>query len=191
MSPKRSPHDLFDRLYKCISLPTESAKKLKDIRRAVYDELAPETAIEQFIVREIVMVMVDVERHHRFRAAILRSAFLPALQNLLEPTSPFAGAITDPIVHCYFTSADARKDVESRLAGVGLRGSDIEAEAFRIRFHVLESLQKQLAADETRLRLLLRSLQQFRDQSATKAVVAPSISPVAVSETSIHQGAPR
>jgi len=162
MHPKPVCDELFDHLFKQVLLPSESRKQFKSIRTMVYEELAPQTAIEHFIVREVVLVMHDLERLHRFRTGVLNNAFLSALQNLIEPTSPFAGLITDPLVQKYFSSVEARKNIEDRLASLGLKTPDIEAEAFRIRAEPLESINKQLACNESRLRTLLRSLRKNR-----------------------------
>jgi hypothetical protein len=162
MHPKPVRDESFDRLFKQVLLPSESRKQFKSIRTMVYEELAPRTPIEHFLVREVVLVMHDLERLHRFRTGVLNNAFLSALQNLIEPTSPFAGLITDPLVQNYFSSVEARKNIEDRLASLGLKTPDIEAEAFRIRAEPLESINKQLACNESRLRTLLRSLQKNR-----------------------------
>jgi hypothetical protein len=186
MTSNSATDDPFESAFKTTLLRSESPRSFNQVRDFVYQQLAPQTPLDYFLARQITFAMLDVERNQRLRIAILNNAFLPALQNLLEPTAEIP-VMTDLLVRGYFTNAEDRKKVLEKLAAVGLTETDVEAEAFRIRSREIESISNLLAAAERRLQKLSRSFKKHRRRSsiATPDVPAPIDAKLGTHEPSI------
>ncbi|MBR1152809.1 hypothetical protein [Bradyrhizobium sp. JYMT SZCCT0428] len=164
-SRKQPPENPFDRIFKTALLRSESKRGFEVFRNEIYVELGPQTPIQHLVARQIVNALWQVERHQNLESGILNNASLPALQNLIEPTSFFHGIDTNGLASKYFSDPEANREIQKRLAQLGMKESDVDAEAFRIRAPDLQANDRLRASAQSRAIKLLRTFNELRPRS--------------------------
>ena len=83
-------------------LRSESPIEYEQFWRDIYEELKPDCRIERDLADDVVAAMWECKRLRGFGAAIINGAFLPALRNVLAPTSMLMGIETDELAKQWF-----------------------------------------------------------------------------------------
>jgi hypothetical protein len=113
---------------------------------------------------------LEILRLRRCRSAIINAKFRAALIFLLRPlvsTQPFdlhAYLKAKLLAAGWFADEEGRQDVLTILRRFKLDESNIEAEAIRLAWSDLESLDKMQASLSSRFDKLLRNLANFRSE---------------------------
>lgn len=165
VSRKQPPENPFDRIFKTVLLRSESERGFKVFRNAIYVELGPRTPIQHLVARQIANAFWQVERLQPLEAGIMNNATLPALQNLIEPTSNLMGIDTNAQAQKWFSDDQAHREVQERLTQLGMNESDIKAESFRIRAEELQALNRLQASAQSSAIKLLRIWDELRSRS--------------------------
>src|SRR3954453_18044665 len=154
-----------------ISMPalllSESADEFDSLAAALTEEIKPRGIIEQMHVAETTKLVWETLRLHRFKAAIINTAFREALKNLLmqlwkEPGEPVPHQESDELAFAWFTDPKAKEEVAEILGRFQLDESAIEAEAIKSLMPELEVLDRMLMALEVRRNRALRGVAEYR-----------------------------
>jgi hypothetical protein len=152
-------------------LITESVDEFVALRKALYDEIKPNGAIEQGFVEHLADVMWEIMRLLRTKPEILNGAFCEALQNVLKQvwSEDFENylerdrAIEDLAWLWLGNDSDAKAKVSELLGQHQLDETAIEAEAFRLRAKELAELEDLVSQAEVRREKLLIGIAALRD----------------------------
>jgi hypothetical protein len=152
-------------------LITESVDEFVALRKALYDEVGPNGAIEQGFAEDLAAVLWEIMRLLRIKAEILNGAVCEALQNILkrvwnedfEDSFERDRAIEDLSWQWLGKDSDAKAKVSELLGQHQLDETAIEAEAFRMRAEDLEKLDYMLSRAELRREKLLTGIAAYRD----------------------------
>jgi hypothetical protein len=152
-------------------LITESVDEFVALRKALYDEIGPNGAIERGFVEDLAAVMWEIMRLLRIKAEILNGAFYEALIKILEQvwSEGFENylerdrAIEDLAWQWLGNDSDAKAEVSELLGQHQLDETAIEAESFRMRVQELETLDRMLGLLEGRREKLLTGIAAYRD----------------------------
>ena len=141
-------------------LITESDEDFMRIHRAFYEEIKPVGIIECMQVDEIVDLVWQISRLKRCKVGVTNLAFHAASASIL---GRLMGAGPD-VARDWISRPEIAKQVEAGLAGYGLDGSVIIAEAIRKSTYELEPIETLLASLETRRDKTLIRLAQYRGE---------------------------
>jgi hypothetical protein len=152
-------------------LITESVDEFVALRKALYDEIEPNGAIEQGFVEDLADVMWEIMRLLRIKAEILNGAFYEALIKILKQvwSEDFEDyferdrAIAGLAWQWLGNDSDAKAKVSELLGQHQLDETAIEAESFRMRVQELETLDRMLGLLEGRREKVLTGIAAYRD----------------------------
>jgi hypothetical protein len=150
-------------------LITESADEFDALRDAFEQEIKPRGIIEQMYVHDIGSIVWEILRLRRCKVAIINSAFLSALQNLLMQLLKQPGQYdwhvqneAQALAQGWFTDKEAHKQVLEILSRFKLDETAIEAEAIRKSSTDLELLDRMLSSLESRRDKALGCVAEYR-----------------------------
>jgi hypothetical protein len=140
---------------------------------ALYDELerdiAPRGFMEKIYARDIAELTWEIIRYRRAKAAIVNTAFRAGLAALLAQLMRKPGdwkrksdEKAQTLARAWFTSEQAKTEVDRLLARFGLDQSAIEGEVIRKLAPELEMFERILASSEARRNKLLRAIEDYR-----------------------------
>jgi hypothetical protein len=126
------------------------------------------------LAAELVNGEWETLRLRRFKAMIVTSARLPALQNLLTVLLENSHSIdTHELAERFFTNKAVRSKVGKLLRSYGLTEANIDAEAFRQSIEDLAQINRRLAELASRRDKNLRLLEEHRAGLATPCPLDP------------------
>jgi hypothetical protein len=151
-------------------LTTESRKEFLRFRKAYDDEIQPSNAIERHFVDWIAMLAWEVLRFLRIKAELINCALLEALQNLLKQALSSEGFdfpyqrdnAAEDLATRWFVDDEAKAEVATLLAQLGLDQTAMEAEAYRLRAAEIESVDRLLTSKQRSLEDALRFIGKLR-----------------------------
>jgi hypothetical protein len=153
-------------------LITESAEDFAALAAALTQEIKPRGIVERIYVDDIAAVVWEIRRLRRCKIVIVNTAFKDALSEIVYRLAgePELGTAkrewVDNVCRDWFSKSEARKEVSKLLEEFHLDESAIEAEAIRSEFQDLETLDRMLTLQESRLNKALRSIADYRDSFA-------------------------
>ena len=154
-----------------ISMPalllSESADEFNSLAAALVEEIKPRGIIEQMHVAETTKLIWEILRLHRCKAAMINTAFRPAVENLLErlwkePGEPTPYAESQELAFAWSTDPKAKQKVAEILGRFHLDETAIEAEAIKSLMPELEVLDRMLMTLEVRRNRALRGIADYR-----------------------------
>ena len=154
-----------------ISMPalllSESADEFNSLAAALAEEIKPRGIIEQMHVAETTKLVWETLRLHRCKAAMINTAFCPAVENLLErlwkePGEPTPYEESQELAFAWFTDPKAKEKVAEILGRFHLDETAIEAEAIKSLMPELEALDRMLMTLEVRRNRALRGIAEYR-----------------------------
>ena len=154
-----------------ISIPalllSESADKFNSLAAALAEEIKPRGIIEQMHLAEATKLVWETLRLHRCKAAMINTAFRPAVENLLkqlwkEPGEPTPYAESQELAFAWSTDPKAKQQVAEILGRFHLDETAIEAEAIKSLMPELEVLDRMLMTLEVRRNRALRGIAEYR-----------------------------
>ena len=149
-----------------ISMPalllSESAEEFNSLAAALAEEIKPRGIIEHMHIAETTKLVWETLRLHRCKAAIINSAFRPAMENLLErvwrePGESVPYEESKELAFAWFTDPNAEI-----LGRFHLDETAIEAEAIKSLMPELEVLDRNLMTLEVRRNRALRGIAEYR-----------------------------
>jgi hypothetical protein len=153
-------------------LITESAEDFAGLTAALTQEIKPRGIVERMYVDDIAALVWEIRRLRRCKNVIVNTAFKDALSEIVYRLAgePELGTPkrewVDNVCRDWFSKPEARKEVLELLEEFHLDESAIEAEAIRGEFQDLETLDRMLTLQESRLNRALRSIADYRDSFA-------------------------
>jgi hypothetical protein len=150
-------------------LITESVEEFETLLAELKEEIKPNGKIERIYLDDLAHIILEIQRMRRCRSAIINAKFRNALIYLLQPLSTQTfdlNAYTKVrlLAAGWFADKEGRQDVLTILRRFKLDESNIEAEAIRLAWSDLESLDKMQASLSSRFDKLLRNLANFRSE---------------------------
>ena len=148
-------------------LLTESADEFNSLGAALAQEIKPRGIIEQMHVAETTKLIWETLRLHRCKAAMINTAFRPAVENLLqrlwkEPGEPTPYEESQELAFAWSTDPKAKQKVAEILGRFHLDETAIEAEAIKSLMPELEALDRMLMTLEVRRNRALRGVAEYR-----------------------------
>jgi hypothetical protein len=153
-------------------LITESVEEFDALLAELKDEIKPNGVIEQIYLYDLAYIILEILRMRRFRSATINAKFRDALTHLLERLLVPQGMFVNTGIQTkakllaagWFADEEGRQDVLTILRRFKLDESNIEAEAIRLAWSDLESVDKMQASLNSRFDKLLRNLANFRSE---------------------------
>jgi hypothetical protein len=155
-------------------LITESSRDFAALTAALTQELKPRSIVERIYVDDIAALVWEIRRLRRCKNVIVNTAFKDALSEIVYRLAgePELGTAkrewVDNVCRDWFSNSEARKEVSNLLKEFHLDESAIEAEAIRGEFQDLETLDRMLTLQQSRLNKALRLIADYRDSFATQ-----------------------
>ena len=148
-------------------LLTESADEFVRLQTMLALEIDPHGIIEEMHVAETTKLVWETLRLHRCKAAMINTAFRPAVETLLErvwkePGEPTPYEESQELALAWFTDPKAKEKVAEILGRFHLDETAIEAEAIKSLMPELEVLDRMLMTLEARRNRALRGIAEYR-----------------------------
>jgi hypothetical protein len=152
-------------------LVTEAAEDFDALHAQLVHEIAPCGFIERMHVGEFSKIVWEMLRLHRCKAAMINTAFRPALKKLLlelgsQAAEPISYGEADALAFAWFTDPTAKDQVAEILTRFHLDDTAIEAEAIRSLAAELELIDRMLMTLEARRNRALRGIAEYRESFA-------------------------
>jgi hypothetical protein len=153
-------------------LITESSSDFAALAEALTQEIKPRGIVERIYVDDIAALVWEIRRLRRCKNVVVNTAFKDALSEIVYRLAgePEVGTAerewVDRVCRDWFSKSEARKEVLELLEEFHLDESAIEVEAIRGEFGDLETLDRMLTLQESRLNKALRSIAGYRDSFA-------------------------
>ena len=136
--------------------------------QAVLAELQPRDLFESIWARDIAYLTWEVERGRRLKTAILESARPEAIRALVRVRID-DGQVDRAGFEALATKCARQIFRNDMLGGMDLREEDVIAQAYRQLHNVLDTLERQITASETRRNKVLRDLEVRREKQEVRA----------------------
>jgi hypothetical protein len=151
-------------------LTTESRKEFAQRHKGLTEQIEPIGPVEREYAGDFVYNRWEVDRFRRLGVAVLNSAFVPALENILKQllaredfeTHLDLERAAEDLARRYFHDREAKAEVSSLLRQSGLDETAIEAEGFRLCAADLEALHRITAFKQERADKILLVLAETR-----------------------------
>ena len=154
-------------------MPNEELESIEDIRNRMCIELAPATAYEEILCRDIVTLDQEIHRNRVYRDSLIRNEFRRlAIEGLFDDQLGFVPGLSDTteeadLVDALISGKDARKRARclARLAKLNQSLEELLARAVQNVHANVQICDRQIQNLERRRRALMkeyRKLQQAR-----------------------------
>lgn len=145
-------------------LVTESADDFNSLKTALSDEIKPRNVIEETYVNDIAVIVWEISRYRRCKAAMLNMTLRAGLVELLAyRLTIFDRDRASELADRWFTDSESRKLVLDKLAEYHLDESALEAEVVRSCAEALQPLEAMLASLELRRDRALYCIRRYRE----------------------------
>lgn len=150
-------------------LTTESQEEFDALAAAMIQYIRPDGPIEELFVNDVIDATRDMIRYQRCRTSLIQSQYRNALSNLLQHASDVDELVALQLADGWFRTKAGKQEVASRLEPFNLNETAIEAEAVKIVFSELETLDSLLTSAQKRRNKGLRLLSDLRAPLARRA----------------------
>jgi hypothetical protein len=157
-------------------LVSESADEYAALLVALQKEIMPKGVVEQIYLEDIAAIIWEIQRLRRCKAGIVNSAYRAALESLLQRLllSPdLLDRITSEseaaeLAQGWFVNKKCKRKVRALLNRYNLDETAIEAEAIRQSWSDLESFERLLMVQRSRLDKALGCVAEYRESLAVR-----------------------
>ena len=150
-------------------LTSESQEEFNGLATAMIEYIQPDGPIGELLVNDVIDATWDIIRYQRSRTALIQSQYRNALSNLLQHASDLDEIVACNIADGWFRTKAGKQDVANRLEPFNLNETAIEAEAVKIVFADLETLDGLLTSALKRRNKALRLLSEILAPLARRA----------------------
>jgi hypothetical protein len=157
-------------------LPGESAVEFRSLFREFEfsEQGGDRTAADYVMIFQVTLLTWRLLGLERMRAALIRHQRPAAVVGLLKRTDDLRGVEPGSLAFAdvsgevagYFTSEDARKKMETKLAAAGYAPESVDVEAFQLSLHSLATIDRQVASAQKQLMAFLKEIDRRETRRA-------------------------